>query len=154
LFSQLDLGSICSGGRYDDLASFFTNEKLPGVGISIGLSRLVMRLIEKDVLKADAATPAKVLVTTMQPERMQDYLRLAAGLRDAGIPTEVFYEKKGLGDQLKYANRKGFVFAVIAGSDEFAANSVLLRNMADGAQLAMPQNEIAAWLAQNIQNRK
>jgi histidyl-tRNA synthetase len=148
LFSQPDLGSICSGGRYDDLASFFTNEKLPGVGISIGLSRLVIRLIEKGVLKADVATPAKVLVTTMQPERMNDYLKLAAGLRDAGIATEIFYEKKGLGDQLKYANRKGFAFAVIAGGDEFAANTVLIRNMADGTQAAVPQSEISAWLTQ------
>jgi histidyl-tRNA synthetase len=146
LFSQPDLGSICSGGRYDDLASFFTNEKLPGVGISIGLSRLVMRLIEKGVLKADAATPAKVLVTTMQPERMQDYLKLAADLRNAGIPTEIFYEKKGLGDQLKYANRKGFACAVIAGSDEFAAGNVLIRNMGDGTQTSVSQHDLAAWL--------
>lgn len=154
LFSQPDLGSICSGGRYDDLASFFTNEKLPGVGISIGLSRLVFRLIEKGVLKADAATPAKVLVTTMEPARMSDYLKMAADLRDAGIATEIFYEKKSLGDQLKYANRKGFQFAVIAGGDEFAANTVLIRNMADGSQTTLPQSDLTAWLTSAIQNHK
>lgn len=148
LLSQPDLGSICSGGRYDDLASFFTNEKLPGVGISIGLSRLVMRLIEKGVLKADAATPAQVLVTTMQAERMQDYLKLAAELREAGIATEIYYEKKGLSDQLKYANRKSIAFAAIAGGDEFAANTVLIRNMANGTQTAIPRSDLTTWLTQ------
>lgn len=150
LFSQPDLGSICSGGRYDDLASYFTNEKLPGVGISIGLSRLVFRLIEKGVLKAESATPAKVLVTTMEPERLQDYLKIAAGLRDAGIATEIFYEKKGLGDQLKYANRKGMAYAVIAGGDEFSVGNVLVRNMVDGTQQAIQQSDLTAWLAQKI----
>ena len=152
LFSQPDLGSICSGGRYDDLASFFTNEKLPGVGISIGLSRLVMRLLDAGILKADSATPAKVLVTTMQPERMQDYLRLAADLRNIGVATEVFYEKKGLGDQLKFANRKGFAYALIAGGDEFAAGNVIVRKMADGTQTAIPQSDMARWVALTIQN--
>lgn len=146
LLAHPDLGSICSGGRYDDLASYFTNEKLPGVGISIGLSRLVMRLIEVGVLKADAATPAQVLVTTLDAAHMQDYLRFAAVLREQGIATEVYLEKKSLGDQLKYANRKGFRFAVIAGEDEFKSDTVVLRNLSSGEQQTVTQTKLSATL--------
>jgi len=151
LLAHPDLGSICSGGRYDDLASFFTNEKLPGVGISIGLSRLVMRLIEVGVLKADAATLAPVLVTTMDAARMQDYLKIAASLRERGIATEVYLEKRGLGDQLKYANRKGFQFVVIAGEDEFAANRVKLKNLVTGSEESVDRAELSSQLSQLVQ---
>lgn len=144
LHAHPDLGSICSGGRYDDLASFFTNEKLPGVGISIGLSRLVFRLIEAGVLKPGPVTPALALITTMDPAHMHDYLRIASALRAAGVATEVYLERKSLGDQLKYANRKGFRFAVIAGSDEFAVGSVVLRDLATGEQRAVPAASLAA----------
>lgn len=144
LHAHPDLGSICSGGRYDDLASFFTNEKLPGVGISIGLSRLVFRLIEAGVLKPGPVTLALALITTMDPAHMHDYLRIASALRAAGVATEVYLERKSLGDQLKYANRKGFRFAVIAGSDEFAVGSVVLRDLATGEQRAVPAASLAA----------
>src|SRR5712692_27608 len=75
-----DIGSICSGGRYDDLASYFTNTKLPGVGISIGLSRLFARLKEANLLRPIARTPAEVLVTTLDPDSLERYLRIAASL--------------------------------------------------------------------------
>lgn len=141
LLAHPDLGSICSGGRYDDLASYFTTEKFPGVGISIGLSRLVFRLIEVGALKAGPSTPAKVLVTVMDPARMQDYLRIAAELREAAIPTEVYLEKGRIGDQLKYASRKGFAFAVIAGGDEFSAGVVKVKNLRDGTEKVFNRSE-------------
>jgi histidyl-tRNA synthetase len=134
LLAHPELGSICSGGRYDDLASYFTNEKLPGVGISIGLSRLAIALIDAGVLKTGAQTPAPVLVTTMDAARMADYLRIAAELRAAGIATEVYLEKGRIGDQLKYANRKGFTYAVIAGESEFAAGQIKVKNMITGEE--------------------
>ncbi len=143
LLAHPELGSICSGGRYDDLASYFTNEKLPGVGISIGLSRMAIALIEAGVLKTGAQTPARALVTTMDPARMPDYLRIAADLRAAGIATEVYFEKGRIGDQLKYANRKGFVFAVIAGESEFAAGQVKVKNMITGEEQTYAVGEIA-----------
>jgi histidyl-tRNA synthetase len=132
LLAHPELGSICSGGRYDDLASYFTNEKLPGVGISIGLSRLVIKLLELGILKSGASTPARVLVTVIDAARMSDYLRIASLLRENGIATEVFLETKGLGDQLKYANKKGFAYAVIAGENEFSQNQVKLKNLMTG----------------------
>ena len=134
LLAHPELGSICSGGRYDDLASFFTTDKLPGVGISIGYSRFMMTLIENGVLPAGSATPAKVLVTVLDPAQMQHYLRIAADLRGNAIPTEVYLEKGRLGDQLKYASRKGFRLAVIAGESEFASDQVKLKDLATGTE--------------------
>ncbi len=134
LLAHPDLGSICSGGRYDDLASYFTNEKLPGVGISIGLSRLLFALLERDVLQTGASTPAQVLVTSLDATQAPHYLRMAAELRERGIATEVYLEKKGLGDQLKYASKKGFKVAVIAGESEFASNTVKVKNLVTGVE--------------------
>jgi len=144
LTTHPDLGSICSGGRYDDLASYFTNEKLPGVGISIGLSRLVLRLLDAGVLKPGPTTPAVVLVTTMDQAHMQDYFKLGAALREGNVATEIFLERARLGDQLKYASRKGFRFAVIAGEDEFAADQVKLKDLATATEQVIPRAQLVA----------
>ena len=148
LTAHPDLGSICSGGRYDDLASYFTNEKLPGVGISIGLSRLVLRLLDAGVLKPGPSTPAIVLVTTLDQARLQDYLKIGAALREGGIATEVFLERARLGDQLRYASRKGFRFAVIAGEDEFTAGQVKLKDLTTAVEQTIPRDQIVAWVKQ------
>jgi len=124
-----ELGSICSGGRYDDLASYFTNTRLPGVGISIGLTRLFSRLSDAGLLRPLEHTPAEVLITTMDPRYLPKYLKMAAELRAAGINTEVYLEQAKLGNQLTYADRKGFRAAVIAGENEFSRNMVQLKNL-------------------------
>jgi histidyl-tRNA synthetase len=145
LTDHRDLGSVCSGGRYDDLASYFTNDKLPGVGISIGLSRLVFVLLERGVLTSGAATPARVLVTVMDSSRTAECLAVAARLRADGVATEVFLEhKKGLGDQLKYASKKGFPFVVIAGPDELDAGVVKLKDMSAGTEITCAPTELSA----------
>jgi histidyl-tRNA synthetase len=143
LSDYLGVGSICSGGRYDDLASYFTEEKLPGVGISIGATRLVVRLIEAGILKPGPATAAPVLVTTMDENRTGEYLRIGATLRDAGIPTEVFFEKARLGDQLRYANKKGFSIAIIAGDSEFLQNSAKIKNLVTGDETLTTISDLA-----------
>ena len=125
-----EVGSICSGGRYDDLASYFTNTRLPGVGISIGLTRLFSRLKEANLLQPLTRTPAEVLVTTMDPQYLGRYLEIARKLRTAGINTEVYLETAKLGAQLTYADRKGFRVAVIAGENEFAKNAVQVKDLA------------------------
>lgn len=132
------IGSICSGGRYDDLASYFTDEKLPGVGISIGATRLISRLIEAEVIKAETSTVAPVLVTTLDQSRMNEYLKIGADLRATGISTEVYLEKNRIGDQLKYANRKGFHIAIIAGETEFLNSSAKIKNLITGDETASP----------------
>jgi histidyl-tRNA synthetase len=104
LVDHPEIGSICSGGRYDDLASHFIDKPLPGVGISIGLTRLLASLFKAGLVTATAQSPAPVLVTTLERERTADYLKLARYLREGGIKTEVFLEPKKLGQQLKYAD--------------------------------------------------
>jgi histidyl-tRNA synthetase len=130
LVNAPELGSICSGGRYDDLASYFTDTRLPGVGISIGLTRLFSRLKDAGLLQPLARTPAEVLVTTMDARYLDRYLSMARRLREAGINTEVYLETAKLGNQLTYADRKGFRIALIAGENEFAKDAVQLKNLA------------------------
>ena len=129
LTAHPDIGSICSGGRYDDLASYFTDTRLPGVGISIGLTRLFSKLKEAGLLQPLERTPAEVLVTTMDPKYLDKYLGIASTLRAAGINTEVYLEPAKLGNQLTYADRKGFRIAIIAGENEFAKDVVQLKDL-------------------------
>jgi histidyl-tRNA synthetase len=127
-----ELGSICSGGRYDDLASTFTDTRLPGVGISIGLTRLFSRLKEAGLLRAPARTPAEALVTTLDPRYLERYLAVANDLRRSGVNTEIYLESAKLKNQLAYANRKRFRVALIAGETEFARGCIQVKNLATG----------------------
>jgi histidyl-tRNA synthetase len=138
LTSAPELGSICSGGRYDDLASYFTDTKLPGVGISIGLTRLFSKLREANLLQPLPRTPAEVLVTTMDQQHLDKYLKMAAALRAAGINTEVYLETAKLGNQLTYADRKGFRLALVAGETEFANNVVQVKDLAARQSRTVP----------------
>ncbi len=134
LVDNPEIGSICSGGRYDDLAGTFTKQALPGVGISIGLTRLLARLFDTGLLKPGATTPSRVLVTVMDAAFRSRYLALAAELRSAGINTELYTQDRKLGDQLKYADRKGIPVALIAGESEFDAGTVVLKALRTGEQ--------------------
>jgi histidyl-tRNA synthetase len=138
-----ELGSICSGGRYDDLATYFTNTRLPGVGISIGLSRLFSRMKDAGLLKPLARTPAEVLVTVMDRKHVDRYIRLAGELRDAGINTELYLEEKALGKQLEYASKKGFRLAVVAGENEFGREAAQVKNLRTQAQTEVPLARLA-----------
>jgi histidyl-tRNA synthetase len=129
LVAHPDIGSICSGGRYDDLASYFTDTRLPGVGISIGLTRLFSKLSEAGLLRPLARTPAEAIVVTMDSRYLAKYLEIATRLRAAGINTEVYLEQAKLRNQLAYADRKGFRVAVIAGENEFAEAKVQIKNL-------------------------
>jgi histidyl-tRNA synthetase len=134
LVDHPEVGSICSGGRYDDLASNYTKQTLPGVGISIGLTRLLSRLLDAKIVAPGSKTPARALVTVMTRDRLADYLAIAGELREAGIATELYTEPKKLGAQLKYADQKGFELAVIAGEDELGRGEVQLKNLKTGEQ--------------------
>ena len=145
-----EVGSICSGGRYDDLASYFTDTRLPGVGISIGLTRLFSRLKEAGLLRPLERTPAEVLVTTMDAQALPRYLEMAASLRATGINTEVYLEPAKLDKQLAYANRKGFRVALIAGETEFARGTVQVKNLATREARTIPARELLAVVRQNL----
>jgi histidyl-tRNA synthetase len=150
LTASPELGSICSGGRYDDLASYFTETRLPGVGISIGLTRLFSKLKEAGLLQPLERTPAEVLVTTMDPRYLEQYLTIAGKLRAAGINTEVYLEPAKLGNQLAYADRKGFRIAIIAGENEFARNAVQIKNLSTKTPRDVPMTDVVAAARQDL----
>ncbi len=135
------IGSVCSGGRYDDLASLFTSQRLPGVGASLGLDRLLAAMEELGMCQS-TVTPARVLVTFLDPNRLGDYLRMARLLRGAGIETEVFLDPRPIGKQLKYANRKNFCVAVIAGENEFAEGTWQVKDLERGEQKAVAEADL------------
>ena len=112
-----DIGSICSGGRYDNLAALYTKQHLPGVGASLGLDRLLAATEELGLI-AQTSTPAQLFIVQFTPDALGSYIALSRRLRAAGFATEVSAEPKGMGKQLKYADRKGFRFALIGGPDE------------------------------------
>jgi histidyl-tRNA synthetase len=143
------IGSVCSGGRYDNLAGLFTHQKLPGVGASLGLDRLLAALENLGQIDT-ASTPAPVLIVYFQAERLGDYLRIGRVLRAAGINTEVFPEAKGVGKQLKYADRKGFRLALIAGEDEFQSGRWQVKDLKTGEQTTVAEEALVAHLQQQL----
>jgi histidyl-tRNA synthetase len=131
------LGSVCSGGRYDNLASLYTRQELPGVGASLGLDRLLSGMEELGML-AQVSTPAEVFVPCFAAEHLAGYLRLAAQVRRAGFGVEVYPEAKKLGQQLKYADRKGFRVALIVGEDEIEQRICQVKDMTSGESKSVP----------------
>lgn len=139
------IGSVCSGGRYDNLAELFTKEKLPGVGASLGLDRLLAAMEEMGLIE-QASTPAQVLVTMFDGQKFGDYAKLGRRLRAAGIATEVYPQAKKLQKQFQYANRKGFRVVVIAGTDEFDKGIWTVKDLESGEQLEVSDDDIPATL--------
>jgi histidyl-tRNA synthetase len=139
------IGSICSGGRYDNLASQYTKSKLPGVGISIGLTRLFWQLRDAGLLGAARST-VDVLVTQMDPAQLPAYLAIASELRAAGIATEVVLETGKLAKQFKYADRAGIRFAVVLGEDELAKGVVTVKDLRRGDQFEVARGELSKAL--------
>ena len=127
------LGSICSGGRYDNLASHYTRSKLPGVGISIGATRLFSQLLEMNLVGAARGAVAQVLVLAVEPALAAECARIAAELREAGLNVEVYGGDDKLGKQLKYADRAQIPLAVLYGSREKDAGIVKLKDLRAGA---------------------
>ena len=125
------IGSVCSGGRYDDLAGLYTKESLPGIGASLGLDRLLAAFEELGRLST-RQTPAAVFIPWFEEARFDDYLRLAARIRSRGIGVELYPEARKLGAQLKYADRKGFRFALVLGENEWAAATCQLKDLESG----------------------
>ena len=137
------MGSICSGGRYDNLADYYTDQKLPGIGISIGLTRLFYQLKENGLVKSNAGSLAKVIMIPMGEDDMNEAIAVAAKVRGAGIPADVYYQQKGMKQKMKYAAKLGIPYAAIIGESERASASVMLKNMATGEQEAVPVSELA-----------
>ena len=144
LLDKPDIGSVCSGGRYDNLAGSFTKQALPGVGASLGLDRLIAAMEAVDLLPKTATT-APVLVLQLDAARYGDYQRMARTLRAAGIGTEVYPEaKKKLGQQFQYANRRGVKVALIAGSNEFEQGVWNVKDLAREQQTTISESDVTA----------
>ena len=130
-----EFGSIFGGGRYEGLVERFLGRKIPGVGASVGVDRLLAAMQKLGLVGATPST-AQVLVTVMEPEKIGEYQKITRELRLAGINTELYLgEEKSLGKQLQYANRQQIPVAVLIGSDEFAKGEVTIKNLRLGAQL-------------------
>jgi len=141
------IGSVCSGGRYDDLVSLYSKESMPGVGASIGLDRLIAAL---DELNTDAAPPraAEILIAMQDPTLLAHYHGIARSLRSRGVRCEVFPEEKKLGQQFAFAERKGIPCAVICGRSEYEAGTVNLRLLASRENReGLTIDEVAAIVA-------
>jgi len=138
-----EIGSICSGGRYDNLAEYYTDRQLPGVGISIGLTRLFYVLGEQALLNPDLPTaPADCLLLPMT-EDFSAAVRLATYLRAAGIRTQLYTEQKKFKAKMAYADKLGIPYVVFLGEDEIARNVCSVKNLRTGDQVSLPADKAA-----------
>lgn len=139
------IGSVCSGGRYDNLTELFTKQPLPGIGASLGLDRLLTAMQQLEMIPP-MRTMADILIIHFDSNQLTEYLQIARDLRRAGIGVEVYPDKKKLDQQFKYADRNGFQAVLIAGPEEIAADRVKLKWLADGSQVDMPRVHVAEAL--------
>ena len=147
------IGSICSGGRYENLAGHYTKSKLPGVGISIGLTRLFWQLREAGIVST-AESSVDVLVGLMDEARLPDSLAIAQALRAGGVNTEVQLEPKKLAKQFQYADRAGIRFMVLVGEDEAARGVATVKDLRRQAQFEVPREELAATLRTELAQQR
>jgi histidyl-tRNA synthetase len=140
-----EIGSICSGGRYDDLAGHYTKSKLPGVGISIGLTRLFWQLREAGLVST-ADSSVDVLVTLFDDAVLDHALALSQRLRAGGLNVETQLEPRKLARQLQYADRAGIRFVVIRGDDEAAKGVVAVKDLRRGEQFEVAEDDLARTL--------
>ncbi|GHT26375.1 histidine--tRNA ligase [Planctomycetales bacterium] len=145
-----EIGSVCSGGRYDNLAGLFTKQELPGVGASLGLDRLLAAM-ETLGMTEKRFSPVPFFMPFFAENRLNDYLRITSELRSQDIGIEFYPEAKKLGQQLKYADRRGFTWAVIIGEDEFAENIVQLKNLKTGQSEKIPLPDLVEVLHRESQ---
>ena len=136
-----EIGSVCSGGRYDNLAEFYTDRKLPGVGVSIGLTRLFYKLNELNAIEANKKSMAKLLVLPMT-ENIEKVIEIGSAVREAGIPTEIYLEDKKIKAKFKYADRLQIPYVAVIGDDEIANGKIALKDMQTGEQESLNIQEV------------
>ncbi len=127
------LGSVCSGGRYDNLSSYYTDKKMPGVGISIGLTRLFFQLTDNKIIEARDKAISKVMIVSMLDDFKRS-IEVATKLRENGINTQIYTDKAKIKKQFNYANKLGIPYVIVIGENEVNNNVVSLKNMVDGKQ--------------------
>ena len=137
-----EIGSVCSGGRYDNLAEFYTDRKLPGVGVSIGLTRLFYKLNELNIVKEEEQSISKILVVSMDEKYQNKALETADALRKAGINTDVYLEDKKIKAKFKYADKLKIPYVAVIGESEAEHGTVSLKNMVSGEQEELTVEEV------------
>ncbi len=148
-----EIGSVCSGGRYDNLAEYYTDKQLPGVGISIGLTRLFYVLNEQGMLSDEiVSAPADALVIPMS-EELGYAISTATTLRDAGVRTQLYCEKKKFKAKMSYADKLQIPYCVLIGEDEMAAGVVAVKNMASGEQQLLTPAAAAKLIKEDMDRR-
>ena len=153
LLDHPEIGSVCSGGRYDNLAEYYTDRQLPGVGISIGLTRLFYVLGEQGLLNPDLPTaPADVLILPMTAE-LSPAVTLATRLRAAGVRTQLYTEQKKFKAKMSYADKLGVPYVVFLGDDEITGNVVACKDMTSGEQTTLPFAETLALIQTGLAKR-
>ncbi len=135
------IGSVCSGGRFDNLAEYYTDKKLPGVGISIGLTRLFYQLSQMDAIRADRESISDVLVIPMDSD-VDCCLQVASSLRTAGINTDIYFEGSKMKKKMKYADKWHIPFVIIIGEEERATGLYTLKDMKTGEQLKLSLDDV------------
>ncbi len=150
LLDHPEIGSVCSGGRYDNLAEYYTDRQLPGVGISIGLTRLFYVLGEQGMLNPELPTaPADVLILPMT-EDLAPAIALATDLRGCGVRTQLYTEPKKFKAKMSYADKLGVPYVIFLGDDEIAQGVVACKDMASGEQLKAPFDQVLARIQEGL----
>ncbi len=146
---SVEMGSICGGGRYDDLTGVFGLPDMPGVGISFGADRIYDVLMALDRFPSGGASPTKVLLSNLGVRSIEYLLPYANHLRKEGISCEIFSSEAKLRKQFEYAQKKSIPFIVIAGEDEISSGNVNLKNINTGSQVTMSVNELVMYISRN-----
>jgi len=136
-----NIGSVCSGGRYEDLASYYTDKKLPGVGISIGLTRLFYQLLDSNIIKIDSTSSSDVMIIPMC-ENYEYIYEINNILRSKNISVNICYIDKGIKQKMKYANKLNNKYVILIGEDEVNNNNIVLKNMIDGNQIEINKEDL------------
>ena len=131
-----ELGSICSGGRYENLAENYTDKKLPGVGISIGLTRLFYKLNELNLINADKKSISDILIIPMTDKKEVPF-KLATDLRNLGVNTEIYLNNKKIKAKMKYADKLEIPYVVVIGDEEIESKKIKLKNMTTGEEIEL-----------------
>ena len=142
-----EIGSICSGGRYENLAENYIDKKLPGVGISIGLSRLFYILNELDLIKVEKKSISDVLIIPML-EDMTVPIQIATDLRNSGINTEIFLNDKKLKAKMKYSDKLEIPYVIVVGEEEVESGIVKIKDMKTGEEKETTLNDILKYVCE------
>ena len=142
------LGSVCSGGRYENLAEYYTDRKLPGVGISIGLTRFFYQANKEGLINSENKSIAKVLVIPMT-DKIEKCMEVATKLRETGINTEIYLEDKKIKSKFKYADKLNIPYTIVMGDDEIATDQITLKDMNTGKQKTTTLEEVIKIVRQH-----